>query len=142
MQIRTVMKKSSFLILVLLGMVFGCVSYAAIKDIPPQDKLDKTEKFPKNESGETYGSIRDLSPYEEGPDLIKAYTVDGKIGYVRAKDFFEEPPKTPEEALKRQADKSVKEINVYESDGKTVIGKFEMKPAITSYDGKKPEKEK
>jgi len=102
--------------------------------------LDKTKKFPKNEFGETYGSIRDLSPYEEGPDLIKAYTVDGKIGYVRAKDFFGEAPKTPEEALERQANQSVKEINVYESDGRTVIGKFEIKPAIVSYDGKRTEK--
>lgn len=33
-----------------------------------------------------------------------------------------------------------KEINVYESDGKTVIGKFAFKPAIVSYDGKKPKK--
>lgn len=128
MRIKTIMKKSSIIVL-MLGLLIGTASYAVISN----------DKFPKNEKGETFGSIRDLKPNEKGPELIKAYTIDGKLGYVRAKDFFGETPKNPEEALKMKTDEP-KEINVYESDGKTVIGKFVIKPAIVSYDGKKPKK--
>lgn len=130
MKIKSMLKKYPILV-ILLGIILGTASFAAISN---------NDRFPKNERGETYGSIKDLAPNEKGPDLIQAYTVDGKLGYVRAEDFFGEPPKTPDDALKTQAVRSTREINVYESDGKTVIGKFLLEPAKVSYDGKKPSK--
>ncbi|OAB43315.1 hypothetical protein [Paenibacillus antarcticus] len=84
--------------------------------------------FPKNESGQTYGSASDAtSPYTE-PDLIKAYGVDGTNGYVLKKDLDGEMPTTPEEALAQQKSRPAggRDIPLYDVDGKTVIGVFHI----------------
>ena len=131
MHIKTVLKKSSFFIIILCCMLIGSIGYAAVKKIPPQESLASNPNFPQNESGETYGSSLDATPYEKGPDLIKAIGVDGTIGYVRATELEGELPKSPEEALAMQAkDKANggREISLYKSDGKTIIGKFKIQP--------------
>jgi hypothetical protein len=93
--------------------------------IPPQESLPQNPNYPKNESGETYGSGMDHTPYEKGPDLVKARGVDGTIGYIRNIEADGDMPGSPEEALKRQAiQTTARYINIYESDGKTIIGKF------------------
>lgn len=89
--------------------------------------------FPKNENGQTYGSAADAtSPYTE-PDLIKAYGVDGTIGYVMKKDLDGEMPKTPEEALAKQRNAPAsRTIPLYDVDGKTVIGEFKISNGVTT----------
>jgi hypothetical protein len=98
-----------------------------VKKIPPQESLPPNPKFPKNDLGETYGSGLDSSPYERGPDLIKAMGIDGTIGYVRRTEADGPMPKTPEEALAMQAKQiNPRYINLYECDGKTIIGEFKI----------------
>jgi hypothetical protein len=95
--------------------------------IPPQESLPPNPKLLRNDSGETYGSGLDSSPYERGPELIKAMGIDGTIGYIRRTEADSPMPKTPEEALAMQAKQiNPRYINLYECDGKTVIGKFKI----------------
>ncbi len=85
--------------------------------------------FPKNENGQTYGSGLDATSPDTEPDLIKAYGVDGTIGYVRSVDLRGELPKTPDEAAaltKQRIAEGVRQIPLYDVDGKTVIGKFNV----------------
>jgi hypothetical protein len=102
-----------------------------VKKIPPQESLPPNPRFPKNELGETYGSGLSLTPYEREPDLLKAIGVDGTEGYIRLTEADGPQPKTPEEAIEMMSRPEYKEkrvINLYESDGITVIGKFEISP--------------
>ena len=96
--------------------------------IPPQESLPQNPNFPRNELGETYGSGLDATPYEKQPDLIKAQGIDGTSGYIRTTELDGEPPRTPEEALAQQANRTVRYVNLYESNGKTIIGKFKISP--------------
>lgn len=125
MQIHSVLKKSSFVLIILVGVIVGGSVYAGVNKILPQQSMAETNThLPKNAFGETYGSARDVSPYEREPDLIKARGINGKTGYIRLSEVNGEDPKTPEEALAQEVKDKGREINVYESDGKTVIDKF------------------
>lgn len=79
-----------------------------------------------NENGETYG-IETNSPYmSDQPDLIPAIGDNGKQGYVRNSELIGEAPSSPEEAIRIQEERrangnSPMVVNVYESDGVTVI---------------------
>lgn len=74
--------------------------------------------FPVNESGDTYGSYVDANipdHLEDAdnivnyiPDLISVVASNGKEGYVKAEDFIS----------------MTKNIDVYDVNGETVIGKF------------------
>lgn len=88
---------------------------------------EPTHIFPKNESGMTYGSYLDAT-LDEAPDLISAYGVDGTLGYVLLKDLEGEKPKSPQEALEQQNKNKgkVRQIPLYDVDGKTVIGVFNI----------------
>ncbi|KKM09708.1 hypothetical protein SY88_17350 [Clostridiales bacterium PH28_bin88] len=84
--------------------------------------------YSTNESGETYGSALYATSLETEPDLISARGVDGTLGYVRKVDLNGEMPETPEQALaemRRWAGK-VRQIPLYDVDGKTVIGVFNV----------------
>lgn len=88
-----------------------------------------THVYPKNKSGQTYGSELYASSPDKAPDLISAVAVDGTSGYVRSVDLNEVMPKTPEEAIARQNKRKigdVRKISVYDVDGKTVIGTFNV----------------
>lgn len=124
MYIKDNFKESVFLIIILPSILIGSVGCSAVKKIRPQESLPQNTSFPKNESGEAFGSALGVSPYEKEPDLIKAEGIDGTIGYVRLTELNGEEPKTPEEALAQQAKENGREINLYKSDGKTIIGKF------------------
>ncbi len=89
--------------------------------------------YPKNASGETYGSaaISDSPAHE--PDLIQAASSDGQTGYVKKVDLDQadgttaaQSFKTPEDALKWQEGEGSLDhvVPVYLSDGKTQIGTF------------------
>lgn len=121
------LKRSSFVVLLIAGIAAGSFAYAAISSAISQENAPE-HNYPKNEIGETYGSLSDAESDEKVPDLIKAVGEDGNVGYVRASDLFGETPKTPEEALAQQANQKEKEINLYDIDGKKIIGKYKIQP--------------
>lgn len=85
-----------------------------------------------NEYGETYGSISGVAYFSDYPDLIAVAGNDGVEGYIRKEDWIEpEQPSCPEEAVRmmEEREKNPKPdiiIDVYEVDGRTVIGTFNM----------------
>jgi len=89
-----------------------------------------------NQNGQTYGTL-DLAEFDNAPDLLQAVGVDGNTGYVYRIDLFGEMPKTPEEALRLQAERDARgsyTIPLYANDGKTIIGEFLMEPGTSSND--------
>ncbi|WP_211220800.1 hypothetical protein [Paenibacillus terrigena] len=88
----------------------------------------KNMNFPKNNNGQTYGSIADATSPESEPELISAMGVDGTAGYVLKKDLDGELPKSPEEAIAIQNSRSPdgRDIPLYDVDGETVIGVFHI----------------
>ncbi|OPX87647.1 hypothetical protein [Pelotomaculum sp. PtaB.Bin117] len=82
--------------------------------------------FPKNQYGQTYGSLMNATSPETEPDLVAAVGVGGIEGYVKRTDLEQPLPKTPQEAiaLSKQNLAHPNEIPLYDVDGKTVIGKF------------------
>jgi len=83
--------------------------------------------FPRNESGQTYGSNAFVNSPDQEPDLVSAVGVDGTEGYVRSEDLNRDLPKTPEEAVAYNKKlKAERKIPLYDVDGKTVIGEFKI----------------
>lgn len=131
MRFKSLLKQSSFIAFALAGLLMGDSVYAAVSDGNTTDKEKAKVEFPKNESGETFGSSVEVDSFKDWPDLVLATGVGDKIGYVRKSDLDEDMPKSPEEALAKQAKQETRVIKLYESDGKTVIGKFEITPPKT-----------
>lgn len=125
-----------------VGIVVGIIGSTSAKAYF-SSSADVKSQYQTNEFGETYGSAIYATSIETEPDLIKAYGVDGTIGYVRSADLLGEEPKTPEEALALQsknAKSGEKEIPLYASDGKTVIGKFILSsPQVVEFSEKTDE---
>lgn len=97
------------------------------------NSFGKTD-YPTNKNGQTYGNVCHVM-VEDYPDLIGVVATNGKEGYVYKEDFVDEYiPQSPEEAVEYM--KVLEELNnqgiyfriipVYESDGETVIGEFEL----------------
>ena len=108
---------SVFILVVILIVAAVCISAIAA-----------TKHYQVNQDGQTYGTMSQES-HGTAPDLIQAQGVDGTIGYVKSTDLFWFNPKTPEEAVKMQAEMDAKgpyTIPLYSEDGKTVIGEFPM----------------
>lgn len=102
-------KAMLFLLVLLVGAMVGGITIALASSTSP---------FARNASGQTYGSLLDVSVPGTEPDLVKAMGVDGKtVGYVRYSDL-----NGPE------SENVTKRIPLYKVDGKTVIGEFEMGP--------------
>lgn len=85
--------------------------------------------FEVNENGETYGTAGDLIYYEDEPDLIAVVGNNGIEGYVRKTELEADTPSCPEEAVKMMEERKrngnqPRVIDVYESDGVTVIDTF------------------
>lgn len=106
---------------------------------------DPAPKYPVNTNGQTYGSVAKATSFETEPDLIAAIGIDGTKGYVLSKDLRGEMPKTPEEAValtkelkkatlsaKANGSDIVREVPLYDVDGKTIIGKFGITGAADS----------
>lgn len=70
----------------------------------------------KNRYGQTYG------PDALGAELIAAESDEGRDGYVYRNELEEDGIQTPEEAAKKSY--HTVRLNVYKSDGRTVIGCF------------------
>ncbi len=85
--------------------------------------------FEVNENGETFGSSANVIYCEDEPDLIAARGNNGKSGYVRKTELETDMPSCPEEAMRMQEERErngnpPRIIDVYESDGITVIDTF------------------
>jgi hypothetical protein len=88
--------------------------------------------WPRNAAGQTYGVQGNSSV---APDLIRVEATNGKTGYVDSKQLanLDGPaPTSPKEALDWQKahEGETVSIPVYLSDGKTVVGKFDMTYSI------------
>ncbi len=131
MRLSSIGLKSTIIGLVFtIGLIVGTILFGpAVASTLPEPTSDSTI-YSKNQNGETYGSAADAKSIDAVPDLIRAYGVDGKVGYIRSSDFYQEMPKTPEEALAKQRQMqpfSVKKIPLYDVNGVNIIGEFEVK---------------
>jgi len=93
------------------------------------DNTPSAPKYQVNENGQTYGSNIAAESIETEPDLILACGTNGKTGYVKKLDLNGDMPKTPEEAIKitqKNKVQNIREIPLYEKDGKTIIGSFKV----------------
>ena len=90
----------------------------------PEPPLPAESVYPTNAAGQTYGGGKALV---EEPDLVAVLATNGKHGYCLRSDFEGTPPKTPEEA-EEITKRSLRgyTIPVYESDGVTQIGVFQI----------------
>jgi len=110
------------------GIIVGTLTFGpAIATNISKQNYTPAPVYPKNESGQTYGSNAFANSPDQEPDLVAAVGVDGTQGYVRSKDLDEEMPKTPEEAVAHNRKlKAERLIPLYDVDGKTVIGEFKI----------------
>ncbi|WSB17294.1 ATP-dependent Lon protease [Streptomyces albidoflavus] len=91
--------------------------------------------WPKNAKGETYGSGLEATSPGNAPDLIRAYTTGGEVGYVKRAELEDEPaPASPREAvaLQKRLAGADRRIAVYDADGTTVLGDFVVRRAPAS----------
>lgn len=109
----------------------------------PRVNKEETRKigsvsYPVNENGQTYGSSvdayqalpEDISPNEVIdylPDLVLVSNEDGIEGYVLKEFFLPKMPNNPEEAmaLAEESSKEKQKVDMYASDGVTVVGQWE-----------------
>ena len=85
--------------------------------------------FPRNDDGQTYGSMMGATHSKTTPDLISAYATNGEQGYVVRGDLRDpNAPRDPQEAIASN-NRPARTIPVYAVDGKTKIGVFIIKPA-------------
>lgn len=74
-----------------------------------------------NEDGQTFGVVNGKG----APDLVAVLATNGKVGYASARALEGPTPTSPSEALAWQDGAQLDvDVPVYESDGRTVIGKF------------------
>lgn len=116
---------------VISGLALGtfCVSHTLANSTTNSNSIYKT-----NKSGQTYGSDMNCTSIGQEPDLIQAIGSDGTEGYVLSKDLNGDMPKSPEEALALQGKApQTRKIPLYDAEGKTVIGEFEIGGGTTIY---------
>lgn len=93
-------------------------------DLADADPLLNVKQYEANGSGQTYGSLISAESVGETPDLVSVVATDnGKTGYVYSSDLNDLSQIT--------ADGNVY-IPVYNQDGKTQIGTFELSDPIIS----------
>ena len=91
--------------------------------------MERTEvpPFEVNASGQTFGR----GDGEVDPDLIRAQGTNGEVGYVLKTDLLGPELSSPEEVaewLREFPQDRPRDIPLYESDGRTVIGTFTLAP--------------
>jgi hypothetical protein len=91
----------------------------------PEPPLPAESVYPTNAAGQTYGGDK---PLVESPDLVAAVGVGGKHGYLRKADVFPDAPTTNPEEAAEETKRSLRgyTIPLYESDGVTQVGVFQM----------------
>lgn len=120
----------------LLGLVVGGgVAAAATGALSPGHQVTiqslssagttSTPAWPKNVSGQSYGSLLDSTSSATEPDLAKVIATNGKVGYVYSYQLDGVMPSNPEQAVASQATRTAPQyIPVYAQDGSTIIGQF------------------
>ena len=91
----------------------------------PEPPLPAESVYPTNAAGQTYGGDK---PLVENPDLVKVQATNSKVGYSLKSDIYPDPdPMTPEEA-EEMTKRGLRGymVPVYESDGVTQIGVFQV----------------
>lgn len=111
------------------------LSDSGVSDRPGGAPIEVVPFFPVNAAGETYGRSDGSVRPEDEPDLILAQATNGKIGYVRKADLdgaTGAEVSNPSEAIEweRTKPRTAVEIPVFESDGVTQIGWFEVVPTF------------
>ena len=89
-----------------------------------------------NKYGQSYGTVYDAVTLSEEPlsvnepDLIYVLATNGKYGYAKKEDMYSCGPTSPDDTEWEKrifGNKDYYEIDVFDSDGVTVIGKFRIK---------------
>jgi hypothetical protein len=88
-----------------------------------------SDYYEVNEYGQTFGSTLDVMYVSDYPDLVAVLGDNGIRGYAYQTDLDGEQPSCPEEAVRMMEERErngnpPRVINVYESDGRTVIDTF------------------
>ena len=92
----------------------------------PDPPLPAESVYPMNASGLTFGAHQ---PLVEEPDLMAVMATNGRVGYCYRTELMgsQQEPRTPEEAVAgNEATLRGRMIPVYESDGTTQIGVFQV----------------
>ena len=123
----------AFAVIAGVGTGVAGVTVAQASDQPTNRSQMAAPVYPKNASGQTYGSAANATTPQNEPDLILVVATNGKTGYAKRTDLEPKAAANPAEAVAAQkanaASTAVRApIPVYESDGKTVIGKFAFSP--------------
>lgn len=90
----------------------------------------------RNERGQTFGSAYDITDDSELPDLVLAIGTNGRTGYINSTDISTTPkervqvralPERTDARGQRVRATPSKSVPVYESNGTTVIGRFQIR---------------
>lgn len=119
--------------------VYNGNGYEATPTYDTPSISSRTSTYQINEAGQTYGSELLATTYEDRPDLISAIGTNGAEGFIYASDLDAGNPQNPAEALAQQELYNemianyngdgpivVRTIPLYDVDGKTVIGEFDI----------------
>lgn len=88
-----------------------------------------------NKSGKSYGTVYDAITVPDEPlsvnepDLIYVLATNGKYGYAKKEDMYACGPTSPDDTEWEKrifGNKDYYEIDVFDSDGVTKIGKFRI----------------
>lgn len=94
------------------------------------------DEYEENESGQTFGSALSEYTIGEEPDLISAIGTNGVEGFIKSSDLSPEYS-TPEEAINEMNDNGGKStIPLYDFDGSTIKGVFELVTELVSINGR------
>ena len=102
----------------------------------PDPPLPAESVYPMNASGLTFGAHQ---PLVEEPDLMAVMATNGRVGYCYRTELTgsQQEPRTPEEAVAgNEATLRGRMIPVYESDGVTQIGVFQVEGPGSKVEGK------
>jgi hypothetical protein len=118
--------------LVVLAIIAGSatgavgVSMAQASDQPTNRSQEAAPAYPRNASGQTYGSAALATTPENEPDLILVVATNGKQGYVKRAELEPQSAANPAQAVAQAKSKANVRalVPVYKSDGKTPIGEF------------------
>ncbi len=115
---------SALLIVIIISLPISVFAYV---------NSDTGLKF--NKSGKSYGTVYDAITVPDEPlsvnepDLIYVLATNGKYGYAKKEDMYACGPTSPDDTEWEKrifGNKDYYEIDVFDSDGVTKIGKFRI----------------
>ncbi|WP_303203287.1 hypothetical protein [Raoultibacter timonensis] len=90
------------------------------------DPVFSEKEYAVNESGVEYGSLLSAESVGHEPDLVEAIATNGRPGYLHKADLEQPLNVSEEEAAWLAEHPTVDYITVYEVDGVTPVGVFEL----------------